>query len=75
MPPSTPHYINNGGEVTPCESFTIDSIPLPCVITIEGVKYEVTTEPTFEFDAPGTYEIHVDAGAKYIKETFIVNQS
>jgi hypothetical protein len=76
--PNHRHYINGSGEHTLCESYTVDTIPVPCEIYIEGVKYEIGVgEPTpaFEFDAPGSYTIYVNAGSKYTREEFNVDQA
>lgn len=47
-------------------------MPLPCVITIDNKTYNITEQPTFEFDAPGTYTIKVDAGPRYLKKEFTI---
>lgn len=56
--------------IQPMRSFTLSDIPLPCIVTIEGVSYECDTTPAFEFDVPGTYRITIDAGAQYRKGEF-----
>lgn len=53
--------------------YTLNHLPLPCLVTIEGVEYEVTKQPTFEFDVPGTYTIQVDAGPRYLKKEFTLD--
>lgn len=53
------------------QDYTLDNLPLPCTITIEGVPYEITEQPTFEFDVAGEYLIEVDAGVKYLKKEFV----
>ena len=76
--PEVLHHINDAGDYTQCETYTVDTIPVPCEIHIEGVKYNIGESdptPTFEFDAPGTYTIHVNAGAKYTREEFNVDQA
>jgi hypothetical protein len=52
------------------QDFTLESLPLPCTVTIEGVEYPVTEQPTFEFSAPGIYLVQVDAGPAYLKKEF-----
>lgn len=52
------------------QDFELNNLPLPCTVTIEGVSYEVTEQPTFQFDVPGVYQIHVDAGPQYYKKVF-----
>lgn len=56
------------------ESYELSALPLPCNIEIEGVAYgSVNTQPAFEFDAPGTYTIEVDAGPKYLRKEFTID--
>ena len=54
----------------PKRDFALSALPLPCVIRIEGVEYKCTTQPKFEFDVPGTYQIEVDAGPQFNKKVF-----
>lgn len=54
----------------PKRDFALSALPLPCVIRIEGVEYRCTTQPKFEFDVPGTYQIEVDAGPQFNKKVF-----
>lgn len=62
------------GTLVPKADYTLGTLPLPCTLTIEGVRYEnVTTQPTFEFDAPGAYIIQVDAGPQYLKKEFTLD--
>lgn len=70
---STTHYINSQDEAAPRIDYTVDSLPLPCSIYIEGVEYPVTEQPVFEFDAPGVYVIGVDAGAAYLEKVFAID--
>lgn len=51
--------------------YTLDALPLPCKVWIEGVEYDVTEQPTFAFSQPGTYEIVVDAGVKHLLKRFM----
>ena len=62
-------YINSGS-ILPKQDYELDCLPLPCTITIEGVSYHITEQPTFEFDVEGEYIIEVDAGVEYLKKEF-----
>jgi hypothetical protein len=64
------HFYVLDGIVTPRQNYELDALPLPCTLYIEGVYYQVTEQPEFEFDAPGSYRIEVDAGAAYLKKEF-----
>ena len=65
------YYVNTiTQEVSSKQDYTLENLPLPCTITIEGVSYEVTEQPTFEFDVAGEYIIEVDAGVEYLKKEF-----
>lgn len=55
--------------------YTLDALPLPCVVTIEGVEYPCSEQPVFEFDAPGRYTVRVNAGAQYLEKVFYVDQA
>lgn len=66
------HWVDQG-TLKERQDYTLTTLPLPCTITIEGVAYEVTEQPTFEFDLPGTYIIEVDAGPKYLKKEFEID--
>lgn len=57
-------------QLRPKRDFALSALPLPCVIRIEGVEYRCTTQPQFEFDVPGTYQIEVDAGPQFNKKVF-----
>ncbi|WMC09498.1 hypothetical protein PU634_10260 [Oceanimonas pelagia] len=50
--------------------YPLEQLPLPCTVTIEGVNYHCTEQPVFEFDAPGTYIIKVNAGPQFLKKEF-----
>ena len=65
------YYVNvSTKEILPKQDYTLKNLPLPCTITIEGISYEVTEQPTFEFDVAGEYVIEVDAGVEYLKKEF-----
>lgn len=51
---------------------SLQELPLPCTVLIEGVTYYCTEQPDFEFDAPGTYHVFVDAGPHYLRKEFII---
>lgn len=62
------HYVENGEihqrPVNPAlfEGKTLSSLPSPCVITINGVKYECTdTTAKLDFTYPSVYNIVVEA--------------
>jgi hypothetical protein len=55
--------------------YTIDTLPIPCTAYIEDIEYSITSSPTFEFDAPGDYEIEIDAGPSYLRKVFIVSNT
>ena len=64
-------YVNiQEKEIIARQDYTLENLPLPCTITIEGISYEVTEQPTFEFDVVGEYIIEVDAGVEYLKKEF-----
>lgn len=56
--------------------YTLEALPTPCVATIEGVEYQITEQPIFEF-APGPvavdYTISIDAGIQYLKKEFVIH--
>ncbi|WP_156899704.1 hypothetical protein [Marinobacterium litorale] len=62
-------YIEEG-ELKTCLDFELSNLPLPCVLTIEGERYECSEQPELSFDAPGNYVIHVEAGPSYRKKVF-----
>lgn len=69
--PSGDFYINlKTLRAEPKKEFTLSALPLPCTVTIEGVEYLCKTQPVFEFDVPGTYQIAVDAGPRYLNKVF-----
>ncbi|MAY42272.1 hypothetical protein [Neptuniibacter sp. UBA847] len=55
------------------EDYTIDALPIPCTARIEDIEYSITSQPTFEFDSPGDYEIEIDAGPAYLRKVFNVS--
>lgn len=67
------YVVHETGTLHKKADYTLDSLPLPCTITIEGEVYEVNKQPTFDFDAPGTYTIEVDAGPKFLRKEFTID--
>ena len=63
-------YDTSDGVVKQKQDYDLTALPTPCSIEIEGLVYEVTEQPQFEFDVPGEYEISVDAGPQYYKKVF-----
>lgn len=58
------------------DDYTLEALPLPCVLTIEDIEYSIAEQPDgFGFDAPGRYEIECDPGVKYVKKTFYVDHN
>lgn len=70
---ATHYVVHETGTLHEKADYTLDAIPLPATITIEGVTYEVSEQPTFEFDVPGTYNIQVDAGPKFLQKEFVID--
>lgn len=68
-------YIENG-VISEKQDYTLDALPTPCVAVIEGVEYQITAQPTFEFE-PGAvavdYVISIDAGVQYFKKEFTIH--
>ena len=73
--PEEPHYMAEGEILTPCVDYDLLSLPIPCLITIEGIEYEVTELPTFSFDAPGTYDLYIVPGDARFKDKVISYES
>jgi len=63
-------YWVSGGQAVKRKDFSLEALPLPCTIWIEGQEYRCHEQPEFVFDAPGTYEIYVDAGPQYLEKVF-----
>lgn len=56
--------------------YTIEALPIPCTATIEGIEYQITEQPTFEFPAlpvAMSYTVSIDAGVQYLKKEFVIN--
>lgn len=58
--------------ICPKLDYTLEALPIPCTLTIEGQDYHCEEQPEIEFDAPGTYRILVEAGTKYLRKEFTV---
>ncbi|MBM7454454.1 hypothetical protein HNR62_000283 [Oceanisphaera litoralis] len=54
------------------QDYELDALPLPCTVTIEGVDYRCDEQPEIEFDVPGRYTVMVDAGPRYLKKEFVI---
>lgn len=61
-----PAYIEEG-VLHPCADYSLDALPLPCTVVIEDQQYPCTEQPTFSFDAPGTYRITVIPESNHYK--------
>lgn len=64
------HWVDGLVGIRLRDDYTLESLPIPCTITVEGVVYECNEQPTFVFDAPGIYTISVDAGPAYYLRDF-----
>tara|TARA_R110001583_G_scaffold34551_1_gene115853 strand:- start:5056 stop:5403 length:348 start_codon:yes stop_codon:yes gene_type:complete len=65
------HYFNTElAAIRTKGDYTIDALPLPCTVTIEGVEYAVTEQPTLTFNYPGTYVVKIDAGVRFLEKEF-----
>lgn len=64
------HYVTPEGFLRERGNYSLEALPLPCVVTIDGTVYQCDTQPTFLFDVADTYLIEVDAGIKYLKKEF-----
>ncbi|GAA3704449.1 hypothetical protein GCM10022421_09070 [Oceanisphaera sediminis] len=69
------HWIDDAATPQPKADYTLEALPIPCTVTIEGVEYHCTEQPEFEFDAPGTYVILVDAGPRYLRKEFNIENT
>lgn len=67
--PDGTRYVANG-QLRQCGDYQLDALPLPCTVRIEGVEYECRSQPMFEFDVPGEYQIEVDAGPRFLRKEF-----
>ncbi len=59
-----------GLDVLDKSDYTLETLPIPCVATIDGVEYEVTAQPEFSFPVPGIYFVSIDAGAAFYRKDF-----
>lgn len=65
-------YVNlTDMSIHPRQDYTLDALPLPCELTVEGQSYQVTEQPVFNFPLPGEYRIYVNAGVQYLEKEFI----
>lgn len=73
VPTNTHYVVHETGTLHEKADYTLEALPLSCTVTIEGVTYEVTEQPVFEFDLPGTYTIQVDAGPRFLQKEFTID--
>ena len=53
------------------QTYTLDALPLPCVLKIDGERYDITEQPSLSFEWPGTYVINViPASPAYLEMEF-----
>ncbi len=74
-PVNDEYYIDVDGQHLKCDDYDLAAIPLPCTANIEGLTYDITETPEFEFDAPGVYQVIITPqNGKYrVKEFSIEN--
>jgi len=41
------------------QAYTLDALPLPCTLKIDGERYNITEQPELSFEWPGAYAINV----------------
>ena len=64
-------YVTDALEVAPRQAYTLDALPLPCVLKIDGERYDITEQPSLSFEWPGTYVINViPASPAYLEMEF-----
>lgn len=68
--PDTDSEYWDGGRLAGRKDYQLNSLPLPCTVYIEGHEYRCHEQPEFVFDAPGTYQIFVDAGPQHLEKVF-----
>ena len=67
----TEEYYVSGSKLLLKKDYSLETLPLPCIIEIEDQTYEVTEQPEFEFDIPGTYTIRVMPDSpQYLEKEF-----
>jgi hypothetical protein len=71
LEPSEQHYIDENAAHVVCDDYDLSTLPIPCLITIEGVEYSITEPPVFSFDAPGIYDLYVVPGNARYKDKVI----
>lgn len=69
------HYFD-GEVVVPCGDYTLDALPVPCRLRIDGLEYEVS-EPLGEIEFPRLsypvqYQVSVDAGPRHLKKGWVL---
>lgn len=65
-------YVNLADmSIHPRQDYTLDALPLPCEIMVEGQSYQVNEQPVFNFPRAGEYRIYVSAGPQYLEKEFV----
>lgn len=54
-----PLYLNTNNIAVRQQGYSLNAIPIPSTILIEGVEYRCNSQPEFKFDVDGEYIIHV----------------
>ncbi|WP_394165131.1 hypothetical protein [Neptunomonas phycophila] len=71
---NTAHYVDESTTphtIAPRQAYTLDALPLPCVLKIDGERYDITEQPSLSFEWPGTYVINViPASPAYLEMEF-----
>ena len=70
---STQYVDLKSGFIMDKQDFDVNSIPAPCLVTIEGVVYTCETSPVISFADPGSYKVYVDAGPNFLTKEFVIN--
>ncbi len=56
------HYVDIESEwhgIAQRQAYTLDALPLPCTLKIDGERYDITEQPDLSFEWPGAYVINV----------------
>lgn len=71
---NTAHYIDESTTppaIARRQTYTLDALPLPCVLKIDGERYDITEQPDLSFEWPGDYVISViPASPAYLEMEF-----
>jgi hypothetical protein len=58
--------------------YTLETHPIPCTATIEGIEYQITEPTVFTFVPEAVavdYEITINGGIQYLEKEFIVHEN